>query len=230
MPRSAFTHRFLAICAATAALLVPIACKARQETAASSPPGGARPAEAPAPEAATEPILWSRPPQPYENFRTEPVRQLHAAAEQLLGKPLLFRLVPYVDRDADSGEWSLKGETLEVYYQETDLSLERLQQRADALITEVRQRFPDLDADDSLIVHARLPEGKTLADLAPDLADDCGEHNAVRTGVDPSEYEPGSLADLYFALCDGIPALSADLTDPREEFVEENWLATDGSS
>jgi len=228
MPHLAPPIRWLATVAAVPALLVSISCKAGQDPGESAPRASQSQALAAAPP--PEPILWSRPPQPYEDFRAEPVRELFATAERQLGQPLLFRVVPYVDRNTETGEWDLKGETLNVYYQETEPSLERLRQHADELLAEVQRRFPSLDENDSVRIHARLPEGTTVADLQPELAEHCGANNSVRTGVDPSGYEAGSLDELYFALCDGIPALDPDLTDPREPFVEENWLTTDSGS
>ena len=172
---------------------------------------------------ASEPLLWSRSPHPYQDFRTEPVRALHASVQQRLGEPLHFRIVPYVDRNEETGEWFLKGETLTVLYQETEASLTGLRKRADELIVEVRNEFPGLDENDSLMIYARLPEGKSVADLDPELRDACGENNSVRAGARPSEYLPGELDELYFALCDSVPALDRGLQDPRKLFVEENY-------
>ena len=192
--------------------------------------GGCRPTEEPAPAAVEgesrfelEPILWARSEVAYRDFRTEPLRSLHEELTELLGEPLLFRVVPFVEERGEPKTPVLVGETLEVYYQETRTSVHAMRRRIDRAVRRVREAFPALDLNDHLLIHARLPEGKVVADLDRKLSDECGSRNALRTDVLPSVYEPGSLEKLNFALCDGPAELDAQLQDPAWPLVEENW-------
>jgi hypothetical protein len=178
-------------------------------------------------DVALQPILWARSDVAYESFRSEPLRALHAELTSRLGEPLLFRVVPVVGQDATSGSSVLRGETLEIYYQEPRASAWSLRRHVDQIVRRVQASFPDLDGNDHLLIDARLPEGKTVADLDRRAKDSCGARNNVRTDVRPASYEPGRLEDLAFLLCDGPAELDARLQDPGWPLAQENWRADD---
>jgi len=176
-----------------------------------------------------EPILWARSEVAYRDFRAEPLRSLHEELTELLGEPLLFRVVPFVEERGEPQAPVLVGETLEVYYQETKISVHAMRRRVDRAVRRVQAAFPGLDGNDHLLIHARLPDGKVVADLDRKLRGDCGSRNALRTDVTPSSYEPGTLEEVNFGLCDGPAELDAELQDPSWPLVEENWRTDDRS-
>jgi hypothetical protein len=195
--------------------------------------GGCRgPAEAPAaaPEPAgieTVPILWAKSEVAYQDFRAEPLRALHAELAALLGEPLLLRVVPYLEQSGEPPQVSLRGETLEVYYQESKASVPVVRRKVDQATRRVRAAFPGLDENDHLLVHARLPDGKTVADLDRKVTKECGARNAIRTDVRPTIHVPGRLEELTFVLCDGPAILDARLQDPEWPLIPENWSTDD---
>lgn len=190
---------------------------------ASAPPAAPKPAGL-----ESEPILWARSEVAYEDFRAEPLRALHEELATLLGEPLLLRVVPFIERSGEPQRSVLRGETLEVYYQESRASVPAIRRRVDQAVRRVRAAFPGLDENDHLLVHARLPEGKTVADLDRRVARECGARNAIRTDVRPSRYVPGRLSGLVFVLCDGPAELDARLQDPRWPLIADNWSTGDG--
>lgn len=175
----------------------------------------------------TEPILWAKSEVAYQDFRAEPVRALHAELATMLGEPLLFRVVPFVEKSGEPPQASLRGETLEVYYQESKASVAAVRKKVDQSVRRVRASFPGLDLNDHLLIHARLPEGKTVADLDRKVSEECGARNAVRTDVRPTIYVPGRLEELTFVLCDGPAVLDARLQDPEWPLIPENWSTDD---
>lgn len=175
----------------------------------------------------TEPILWAKSEVAYQDFRAEPVRALHAELATVLGEPLLFRVVPFVEQNGEPPQASLRGETLEVYYQESKASVAAVRKKVDQSVRRVRASFPGLDLNDHLLIHARLPEGKTVADLDRKVTQECGARNAVRTDVRPTIYVPGRLEELTFVLCDGPAILDARLQDPEWPLIPENWTTDD---
>lgn len=195
--------------------------------------GGCRgPAPEPAttPEPAgieTAPILWAKSEVAYRDFRAEPLRALHAELAALLGEPLLLRVVPYTEQTGEPPQAMLRGETLEVYYQESKASVLAVRRKVDQAARRVRAAFPGLDENDHLLVHARLPEGKTVADLDRKVARECGTRNAIRTDVRPTLHVPGRLEELVFVPCDGPAILDARLQDPEWPLIPENWSADD---
>ena len=191
-------------------------------------PAGAPPAPPKPVGLESEPILWARSEVAYEDFRAEPLRALHAELATLLGEPLLLRVVPFIERSGEPQRSVLRGETLEVYYQESRASVPAIRRRVDQAVRRVRAAFPGLDENDHLLVHARLPEGKTVADLDRRVAKECGARNAIRTDVRPSRYVPGRLSGLVFVLCDGPAELDARLQDPRWPLIADNWSTGDG--
>lgn len=224
-PRAALLRRIMVLTLFVVVVAMTTTCgdSPATETATSTPEPTTE-ATTSVPALALEPILWGRSEHAYEDFLPEQLQALYADLSQELGKPLLFRVGQYVDRDDESGDWFLKGETLTVSYQEGEASVDVLRTKADDLIQRVQVAFPGLDENDSVEIYARLPEGRTVADLNPELEESCGSHNSVRTGLKPSTYVAGSLDELYYALCDGDPALSAELQSSRHVFVEENWI------
>ena len=190
-------------------------------------PAVAPPASPPPAGLESEPILWARSEVAYEDFRAEPLQVLRAELATLLGEPLLLRVVPFVERSGEPAQPVLRGETLEVYYQESRASVRAVRRKVDQAVRRVRSAFPGLDENDHLLVHARLPEGKTVSDLDRRVAKDCGARNAIRTDVRPSRYGPGRLEGLVFVLCDGPAQLDARLQDPRWPLIAENWSTDD---
>lgn len=170
-----------------------------------------------------EPILWARSEVPYRSFRAEALRALHEELESSLGEPLLFRVVPFVRPATESEPAVLVGETLEIYYQETKGSVYAVRRRVDRIARDVQSAFPDLGEKDHVLIHVRLPEGKTVADLDRRLHSDCGSRNALRADILPSRYVPGKLDQLEFELCDGPNELDARLQDPSWPLIEDNW-------
>ena len=188
--------------------------------------------QAPAPtvaraDVALEPVLWARSDIAYQSFRSEPLRALHAELTAQLGEPLLFRVVPVVEQDPASGSSILRGETLEIFYQEPHASAWALRRHVDQIARRVLADFPDLDGNDHLLIDARLPEGKTVADLDRRVKDACGARNNVRTDVRPASYRAGRLEELAFVLCDGPAELDARLQDPDWPLNQENWRVDD---
>jgi len=173
------------------------------------------------------PILWAKSDVPYRDFRPVPLTALHAEVESVLGEPLLFRVVPFVEEKGEPPEPVLVGETLEIYYQESKASANVLRRHADRVARLVRSAFPGLDENDHLLIHARLPEGKLIADIDRKLHDACAARNAVRTDILPAVYVPGTLEELNFVLCDGPATLDARLQDPDWPLIEENWRTED---
>jgi hypothetical protein len=204
-----------------AALLVLSACGGCHATAEAPAAPVARA------DVALEPILWARSDVAYESFRSEPLRALHAELATQLGEPLLFRVVPVVGQDVASGSSILRGETLEIFYQEPRVSAWALRRHVDQIVRRVQAAFPDLDGNDHLLIDARLPEGKTVADLDRRVKDSCGSRNNVRTDVRPASYKPGRLEELAFVLCDGPVELDARLQDPGWPLNQENWRSDD---
>ena len=181
----------------------------------------------------TAPILWAQSEVAYRDFRAEPLEALHAELAELLGEPLLFRVIPIVEpQGGPQGEPAtpvLRGETLEVYYQETQASVGSARRKVDQVVRRVRAAFPGLDANDRLLIHVRLPDGKKVADLDRRATKECGARNNIRTDVPPSLYVPGRLEGLTFVLCDGPAVLDARLQDPEWPLVAENWSTDDRS-
>ena len=190
----------------------------------------------------TTPILWAKSEVAYRDFRAAPLAALHAELATLLGEPLLFRVIPLVEtpgepatpvrRDESQGEPAtpvLVGETLEVYYQETTASVGAARRKVDQVVRRVRAAFPGLDANDRLLIHVRLPDGKKVADLDRRATKECGARNTFRTDVLPSLHVPGRLESLNFVLCDGPAVLDARLQDPEWPLVAENWSTDDRS-
>lgn len=171
----------------------------------------------------TEPILWAKSEVPYRDFRSEPVRALRTELATVFGEPLLFRVVPFVERKGEPPQASLRGETLEIYYQESKASVPAVRRKVDQAVRRVRSAFPDLDLHDHLLIHARLPEGKTVADLDRKVTKECGARNVIRTDVRPFVYVPGRLEELTFVLCDGPAILDARLQDPEWPLIPETW-------
>lgn len=171
----------------------------------------------------TAPILWARSEVPYQDFRAEPVRALHAELAAVLGEPLLFRVVPFVETFGEPPQPVLRGETLEIYYQESEASVTAVRRKVDQTVRRVRAALPELDLHDHLLVHARLPEGRTVADLDRKVTPECGQRNAIRTDVRPFVYVPGRLEDLTFVLCDGPAILDTRLQDPAWPLIPDQW-------
>jgi hypothetical protein len=165
---------------------------------------------------AAEPILYSDSRFAYPGFQRAGLDQVHAALTELVGDRVQLRVIPYTGTDPDSGETVLKGETLEIYYLTSAADLSALRPQADQTATVVREAFPGLQGDYKVALHARLPDGRTVADLNPELSEACGENNMVRTGIALSEYEPGHPESLFEFLCDG-----AQVVDPY--FIEKGW-------
>jgi hypothetical protein len=209
MPRSALV--VLALLAATA-------CREP------APPPPAPPAPA---GLETAPILWARSEVGYRDFRAQPLRALHAELAPLLGEPLLFRVVPFVESSGEPAQPVLRGETLEVYYQESKGSVGAVRRKVDQAVRRVRAAFPGLDQDDHLLIHARLPEGRTVSDLDRQVTNECGARNVIRTDVRPAAYVPGTLEELNFVLCDGPAQLDARLQDPAWPLIPANWGTDD---
>jgi len=180
-------------------------------------------------ELETEPVLWAKSEVPYRDFRAEPVRALHAELATVLGEPLLFRVVPFVESSGEPPQPVLRGETLEIYYQESAASVGAVRRKVDQSVRRVRTAFPDLDLHDHLLIHARLPEGKTVGDLDRKVTKECGARNAIRTDVRPFVYVPGRLEELTFVLCDGPAVLDARLQDPEWPLIPDNWSTGDRS-
>ncbi|MDX1500854.1 MAG: hypothetical protein R3325_00730 [Thermoanaerobaculia bacterium] len=180
--------------------------------------GSAAPDAAPAPPTglAAEPILYSDADVVYTGFGPERLGGLHAVLTELTGDRVQLRVIPYLGRDADTGETVLKGETLFVYTLQPDADLAALRSRGDQVVARVRETFPDLGEGYSVELYARLPDGRTVADLEPELATACGDPNTVRTGVRLAEYEPGNPDDRFRFLCDGAKVLD-------RYFIDEEW-------
>jgi hypothetical protein len=176
-----------------------------------------------------EPILWARSEVGYHDFRNEPLRALHAELAPVLGEPLLFRVVPVVEQSGEPEQPVLRGETLEVYYQESKGSVGAVRRKVDQAVRRVRSAFPGLGENDHLLIHARLPDGKTVSDLDRQVTSDCGARNVIRTDVRPSVYVPGSLGELTFVLCDGPTELDTGLQDPAWPLIAEHWSTDDRS-
>jgi len=177
----------------------------------------------------TEPVLWAKSEVPYRDFRAEPVRALHAELAAVFGEPLLFRVVPFVESVGEPPQPVLRGETLEIYYQESKASVAAVRRKVDQSVRRVRAAFPDLELSDHLLIHARLPEGSTVADLDRKVTPECGARNAIRTDVRPFVYVPGRLEELTFVLCDGPAVLDVRLQDPEWPLIAENWSRDDRS-
>jgi hypothetical protein len=175
------------------------------------------------------PILWATSEVPFQDFRLGPVRTLHEELATVFGEPLLFRIVPFVERSGEPPRASLRGETLEIYYQESKASVPAVRRKVDQAVRSVRTAFPGLDLHDHLLIHARLPEGKTVTDLDRKVAKECGARNVIRTDVRPFVYVPGRLEELTFVLCDGPAVLDARLQDPEWPLIPENWSPDDRS-
>lgn len=198
------------------------------------PGGGTAPTTAPAEEPpsapsgmAAEPILYADGRFSYVGFQHGPLTDLHAALSELAGDRVQLRVIAYVGSDPSAEGLVLKGETLYVFVQEPDADLMAIQGRGDRVISMVQETFPELGENYSVEVHARLPEGATVADLNPELSEACGDQNTVRTGVSLADFEPGNPDDLFQFLCDGAARLDPFFVEEGEDHLAGAWRTTD---
>lgn len=184
------------------------------------------PAVAVSGDLADEPILYSNHPVVYKVFTPERLFPLYNEFSKSLNSKLRFHVSPFLRMDEVKKEWYLAGEVLEVYYQENTASLDEIQQHAESIIAAILKEFKELTKDDSIRVYVRLPEGKKISDINPEMPDPCRSRNTIMQTVNLEIYEPGKPDELFYFLCDGARDLDANLVEKDWPLTAERWRTT----
>jgi len=168
---------------------------------------------------ADEPILYSNHPVVYKVLTPERLLPLHKEFSKSLNSKVRFHVIPYLKLDEVKKELYLAGENLEVFYQEKTASLDEIQPHGESVIAAILKEFQELTKECSIRVYARLPEGKKISDIDPEMPDPCKSKNTIMNYVNLEFYEPGKPEKLFPFLCDGAKDLDAN-------FVEKDWPLT----
>ena len=168
---------------------------------------------------ADEPILYSNHPVVYKVLTPERLLPLHKEFSKSLNSKVRFHVIPFLRMDEVKKELYLAGENLEVFYQEKTASLDEIQPHGESIIAAILKEFQELTKEYSIRVYARLPEGKKISDINPEMPDHCKIKNTIMNYVNLETYEPGKPEKLFPFLCDGSEDLDAN-------FVKKDWPLT----
>lgn len=172
---------------------------------------------------ADEPILYSNHPVVYKVFTPERLLPLHKEFSKSLTSKVRFHVIPFFRMDKVKKEQYLAGEELEAYYQEKTVSINEIQQHAESVIAAILKEFKELTKDYAIRVYVRLPEGKKISDINPEMPDPCKSKNTIMHYVNLEIYEPGKPEELFYFLCDGPQDLDANFVNKDWPLTPEGW-------
>lgn len=175
---------------------------------------------------ANEPILYSNHPEDYKLFTPERLLPLHEEISKSLTSKVRFHVVPYLKMDEAKTKYFIAAELLMIYYQEKTISLDTIQKHTESIIETIMKNFSELKEDNTITVLVRLPEGKKISDINPEMPDHCGIKNTISADAIPTKYQTGEPDNLFKFLCDGAKDLDDNLVDKRLPLSPELWRLT----
>ena len=175
---------------------------------------------------ANEPILYSNHPEDYKLFTPERLLPLHEEISKLLTSKVRFHVFPYLKMDEVKKQYFMVAENLRIYCQEKTISLDTIRKHTLRIIETILKNFPELTEDNRITVLVRLPEGKKISDINPEMADHCGIKNTISAEAIPTKYQPGKPDSLFKFLCDGAKELDDNLVDKRLPLYPDLWRLT----
>ncbi len=173
-----------------------------------------------------EPIVYSDHDLDYELFTTQRLLPIYQKFFQALNAKLRIHVLPsmrmnYLEKKKAGEEYF--DEVLEVFFQGKTTSLDEYRRHVHHFITAVQKEFKDLSIGCSVKFFVRLPEGKSIADIDPELPNACKGLNTIHTLVKPMEYSADNMEELFIFICGGAKDLNADLEEEPWPIEEGMW-------
>jgi hypothetical protein len=175
---------------------------------------------------ANEPILYSNHPEDYKLFTPERLLPLHEEITKSLTSKVRFHVVPYLKLDKVKKQYYIEAELLRIYYQENTISLNTIRKHTGSIIATILKNFSELTEDNTITVFVRLPEGKKISDINPEMPDPCKSKNTISVDAIPKKYQPDKPDSLFAFICDGAKDLDDNLVDTRLPLDPDLWRLT----
>jgi hypothetical protein len=176
-----------------------------------------------------EPIVYSDDDLDYKMFTPQRLLPIYQELSQALNAKVRIHVLPLMRKNylekMKAGEVYFD-EVLEVYFQGNTTSLDEYRKPAHHFLTTVQKEFKDLFENCYIQFFVRLPEGKSIADVDPEMTDECKRMNTIGTYIKPTEYTADSMGELFKFICGYEKNLNADLEEERWPIHEGMWRAT----